>query len=216
MSPNLDPLALAVFVAGVSLLPFILMTTTSFLKIAIVLLITRNAIGVQQVPPGMALYGMAIVLTLYVMAPTFQDITERLNQPRSHASKNQVGMETLADAMEPLRAFMIKNTKEEQRDRFLEKARRFWPEAHARNATNKDFVVLVPAFMVSEIQAGFEMGFLIYIPFVVIDLLVSNLLLALGMQMLSPTTISLPIKLFIFVAIDGWGKLLDSLLNTYL
>jgi type III secretion protein R len=216
MVSNFDPITLALFVAGVAMLPFALMTMTCFLKISMVLLITRNAIGVQQVPPSMAMYGIALAMTVYVMAPTMQSMSDEINRTKAHAFANQTGLDNLQRIGEPLRVFMLKHAKEEQRDRFLEKAKRLWPEEQARNATSKDFVVLIPAFMVSEIQAGFEMGFLIYIPFVVIDLLVSNLLLALGMQMVSPMTISLPLKLFIFVTIDGWGKLLDALLNTYM
>jgi type III secretion protein R len=216
MINNVDPISLALFLAGLSLLPFVLITTTSFLKISMVLLITRNAIGVQQVPPSMAIYGIAMIMTFYVMAPTFQTMSERLNEQQSTSSAARRGLESFVKVAEPLREFMLKHAREEQRDRFLDKAKRLWPEEQARAATSKDFVVLVPAFMVSEIQAGFEMGFLIYIPFVVIDMIVSNLLLALGMQMVSPMTVSLPFKLFVFVVVDGWGRLLDALLNTYM
>jgi type III secretion protein R len=171
---------------------------------------------VQQVPANMAIYGIALIMTVFVMAPTFREMTDILAREQPHATESQGAMDNIGKAMEPLRTFMLKHARDDQRERFLEKAKRLWPEDQAANATANDFVVVVPAFMVSEMQAAFEMGFLMYIPFLVIDMIVSNILLALGMQMVSPMTVSLPLKLFIFVVIDGWGKLLDSILNTYL
>ena len=215
MSGHADPLSITLFLAALSLLPLLLITTTSFLKIAIVLMITRNAIGVQQVPPSMAIYAIAMMLTAYVMAPTLQTMAGTLSEVVSGKSR-EPWTESAARSVEPLRTFMLKRSKEQDRQVFLEKARKLWPAEQAAKATKDDFLVVVPAFMIAEIQAGFEMGFLIYIPFLVIDLLVSNLLLALGMQMVSPMTISLPLKLFLFVVADGWGKLLNAILDTYL
>ncbi len=215
MNPHADPLTVTLLLAALSLLPLVLITTTSFLKTVIVLMITRNAIGVQQVPPSMAVYAIAMMLTAYVMAPTLQAMTT----PASDLVNGKTSgpwTESAARVVEPLRQFMVKRTKEEDRAAFLEKAQKLWPPEQAAKATKEDFFVVVPAFMVSEIQAGFEMGFLVYIPFLVVDLIVSNLLLALGMQMMSPTTVSLPIKLFLFVIVDGWGKLLHAILDTYL
>lgn len=201
--------------AALSLLPLLLITTTAFLKTVIVLMITRNAIGVQQVPPSMAVYAIALMLSAYVMAPTLQAMTgpasEMINGKSSAAAT-----ESIARVVEPLRLFMVKRTKEDDRAAFREKAQKLWPPEQAAKATKEDFFIVVPAFMISEIQAGFEMGFLVYIPFLVIDLIVSNLLLALGMQMMSPTTVSLPLKLFLFVVVDGWGKLLHAILDTYI
>lgn len=215
MNGHADPLSTALFLAALSLLPMLLITTTAFLKTVIVLMITRNAIGVQQVPPSMAVYAIALMLTAYVMAPTLQAMTgpatEMLN-----GKTNAPPSESIARIVEPLRTFMVKRTKEEDRAAFLEKAQKLWPAEQAAKASKEDFFIVVPAFMISEIQAGFEMGFLIYIPFLVIDLIISNLLLALGMQMMSPTTVSLPMKLFLFVVVDGWGKLLNAILDTYI
>jgi type III secretion protein R len=215
LNNHTDPLTLSLLLAALSLLPLILITTTSFLKTVIVLLITRNAIGVQQVPPSMAIYAIALMLTAYVMAPTLQTMTgpvsEILNGKGSGSWAEAAGR-----TVEPLRLFMVKRTKTDDRMAFVEKARKLWPAEQASKASEDDFFIVVPAFMISEIQAGFEMGFLVYIPFLVVDLIVSNLLLALGMQMMSPTTISLPLKLFLFVAVDGWGKLLHAILDTYL
>lgn len=217
MLTQTDPFSIALFLAGLSLLPIILITTTSFLKTTIVLLIVRNALGVQQVPPGIAMYSIALMMTAYVMAPTLQQMTDALpSEAMSSASARYPMMPTLQKGLEPLRAFMLKHTKAEQRELFLEKAKKLWPEKMARQATAQDFLIVVPAFMISEMQAGFEMGFLVYVPFLVIDVLVSNVLMALGMQQLSPNTVTVPLKLFLFVIVDGWGKLLHSILNTYL
>jgi type III secretion protein R len=212
-----DPFSIALFLAGLSLLPIILITTTSFLKTTIVLLIVRNALGVQQVPPGIAMYSIALMMTAYVMAPTLQQMIDAVPvEAVSSPSARYPMMPTLQKGLEPLRAFMLKHTKAEQRELFLDKAKKLWPEKMARQATATDFLIVVPAFMISEMQAGFEMGFLVYVPFLVIDVLVSNVLMALGMQQLSPNTVTIPLKLFLFVIVDGWGKLLHSILNTYL
>jgi type III secretion protein R len=213
-----DPFSIALFLAGLSLLPVLLITATSFLKTSIVLLIVRNAIGVQQVPPGIAMYSIALMMTLYVMAPTFQEMIDAVpaEAMTAAATPRYPLLPTVQKGVEPLRKFMLNHAKADQRELFLEKAKKLWPEKMSRSATSKDFLVVMPAFMISEMQAGFEMGFLIYIPFLVIDVLVSNVLMALGMQMMSPTTVSVPLKLFLFVIVDGWGKLLHSVLDSYL
>lgn len=216
MSTQFDSLSITLFLAALSILPLVLVTTTAFLKVVIVLMITRNAIGVQQVPPSMAIYGIAMMLTAFVMAPTLQSVANAVTEASTRHASAATWQQTATKAVEPLRIFMHKYSKPEDREAFLEKARKLWPPEQAAKATSEDFFILVPAFMVSEIQAGFEMGFLIYIPFLVIDLIVSNLLLALGMQMTSPITISLPLKIFLFVVVDGWGKLLHAILDTYL
>lgn len=215
MSAQLDGLSVTLLLAALSVLPLLIVSTTAFLKIVIVLMITRNAIGVQQVPPSIAVYGIAMMMTAFVMAPTLQTVAGSIGQALQERPQQQ-WQQTATRTVEPLRQFMLKYSKPEDRDQFLDRARKLWPPEQAADAKSDDFFVLVPAFMISEIQAGFEMGFLIYIPFLVIDLIVSNLLLALGMQMVSPMTISLPLKLFLFVAVDGWGKLLRALLDSYL
>jgi type III secretion protein R len=210
-----DTLSITLFLAALSLLPMLLVTRTSFLKTVIVLMVTRNAIGVQQVPPSIAIYAIAMMMTAYIMAPTLQSVAGTMTEAMT-AKLREPWTETAARTVEPLRAFMLKRSKVDDREAFLEKARKLWPPEQAAKATRDDFLMVVPSFMISEIQAGFEMGFLIYIPFLVIDLIVSNLLLALGMQMVSPITISLPLKLFLFVIVDGWGKLLHAILDSYL
>ena len=188
---GLDPLVLAVFLAALSLMPMLLIVCTAFLKIVIVLMITRNAIGVQQVPPSMAINGIALAATLFIMAPVGYEIAESIK-----VSPRNIDPDVLTH--------------------LLENSKRLWPAQMAQEVQREDLILLIPAFVLSQLQAGFEIGFLIYIPFIVIDLIVSNLLLALGMQMVSPMTISLPLKLLLFVMVSGWSRLLDSLFLSYL
>lgn len=208
---GIDPVVLAIFLGALSLMPMLLVVCTAFLKIVIVLMITRNAIGVQQVPPGMAINGIALAATLFIMAPVGYEMAEIVKVSpldlTSVGALQQTGME----AIKPLRTFMLRNSDPDILTHLLENAMRMWPAQMAQEVQREDLILLAPAFVLSQLQAGFEIGFLIYIPFIVIDLIVSNLLLALGMQMVSPMTISLPLKLLLFVMVSGWSRLLDSL-----
>ncbi|AUZ44655.1 type III secretion system export apparatus subunit SctR [Pseudomonas orientalis] len=213
---GLDPLVLALFLATLTLMPMLLIICTSFLKIVIVLMITRNAIGVQQVPPSMAINGIALAASLFIMAPVGYQIAESLKTSPLDTSNVQTVLQTGAEAIKPLRAFMLRNLDPDVLTHLLENTQRLWPAQMAQEVRREDLILLIPAYVLSQLQAGFEIGFLIYIPFVVIDLIVSNLLLALGMQMVSPMTISLPLKLLLFVMVSGWSRLLDSLFLSYL
>ncbi|ONH54935.1 type III secretion protein R [Pseudomonas cedrina] len=213
---GVDPLILALFVGGLSLMPMLLIICTSFLKIVIVLMITRNAIGVQQVPPSMAVNGIALAATLFIMAPVGFEIAETVKAAPLDTSNVTLFLQTGSEAIQPLRAFMLRNVDPDVLTHLLENTARLWPAKMAQEVQREDLILLVPAFVLSQLQAGFEIGFLIYIPFIVIDLIVSNLLLALGMQMVSPMTISLPLKLLLFVMVSGWSRLLDSLFLSYL
>lgn len=216
MSGQYDVVSFAILLGMLSLVPLIVVTTTSFLKISLVLLVLRNAIGVQQVPPTLAIYGIALAMSVFVMAPTVQEIGNRAMLIDAKGGGKSGEMLTQArDAFEPLRTFMLKYSRPDQREQFLASAKKLWPKDVAKEAKSTDILVLVPAFVVSELQTGYEIGFLIYIPFVVIDLLVANLLMALGMQQVSPQTITIPLKLLLFVMIDGWGKLLNALAMSY-
>lgn len=216
-----DIVTLAIIIGLMSLIPLIVVSTTSFLKTSLVLLLVRNATGVQQAPPTMAIYGIALAITVFVMAPTFQKMADlALDSP--HAAQQIDNDDSLVPmlgkiktASEPMRAFMIKFSRPDQRAAFLDTAKRMWPVEFAERARDTDFLVLVPAFVVSELKTGYEIGFLIYIPFVVIDLLIANLLMALGMQQVSPQTLSVPLKLLLFVMADGWSKLLHGLALSY-
>ena len=213
---GVDPLLLALFLAGLSLMPMLLVVCTAFLNICIVVMITRNAIGVQQVPPSMALYGIALAATLFVMAPVGYEISQILKQSPVDLSSVQALQDSGLQAVKPLQAFMLRNTAPDVLTHLLDNTARMWPPEMAQQVSRDDLILLVPAFVLSQLQAGFEIGFLIYIPFIVIDLIVSNLLLALGMQMVSPMTISLPLKLLLFVLVSGWTRLLDSLFLSFL
>ncbi|MFL1490953.1 type III secretion system export apparatus subunit SctR [Pseudomonas antarctica] len=213
---GVDPVVLALFFAALSLLPMLLIICTAFLKIVIVLMITRNAIGVQQVPPSMAINGIALAATLFIMAPVGYQIAENLKGTPLDMSNVQTVQATGLVAIEPLRAFMKRNIDPDVLTHMHENSVRLWPPEMAQSTQRDDLILLIPSFVLSQLQAGFEIGFLIYIPFIVIDLIVSNLLLALGMQMVSPMTISLPLKLLLFVMVSGWSRLLDSLFLSYL
>ncbi|KAA8560465.1 Flagellar biosynthetic protein FliP [Pseudomonas extremaustralis] len=213
---GIDPLLLALFLGALSLMPMLLIVCTAFLKIVIVLMITRNAIGVQQVPPSMAINGIALAATMFIMAPVGYEIAEAVKVTPVDLSSVHAFEQTSVNAIQPLRAFMMRNTDADILTHLVENTARMWPAEMAQAARRDDLILLVPSYVLSQLQAGFEIGFLIYIPFIVIDLIVSNLLLALGMQMVSPMTISLPLKLLLFVLVSGWSRLLDSLFLSYL
>lgn len=213
---GIDPFLLALFIGGMSLVPLLLIICSAFLKIAIVLTIARNAIGVQQVPPSMAINGIALAATLFIMAPVGYEVAQTLKTSPLDLSSVQTMQETGLVAIQPLRTFMQRNTDPDVLTHLKENSARMWPPEMAQQVQREDLILLMPAFVLSQLQAGFEIGFLIYIPFIVIDLIVSNLLLALGMQMVSPMTISLPLKLLLFVLVSGWSRLLDSLFLSYL
>lgn len=211
------PIALVVALALVSLLPFVFMGVTAFVKISTVLQITRSAIGAQSVPSNTVVMALATALTIIAMAPVGQRIYDR-TQPllTGKTQDTTVLIEKGIEAVrEPMREFLKANASEKERNRFFVVAKEARPEAERAKIAPDDLTVLVPAFVVTELTEAFAIGFLIYLPFLVIDLVVANVLLALGMQMLSPTQVSLPFKLLLFVAIDGWGLLAQALVAGY-
>ncbi|GKW01822.1 type III secretion system export apparatus subunit SctR [Pectobacterium carotovorum] len=211
-----DPLMFALFLGALSLIPLMMIVCTCFLKIAIVLLITRNAIGVQQVPPNMALYGIALAATLFVMAPVFQDISKRVQEKPLDMTDIASLQASVSYGLEPLQTFMSRNVDPDILTHLHENSLQMWPASLSEKVNTQNLLLVIPAFVLSELQAGFKIGFLIYIPFIVIDLIVSNVLLALGMQMVAPMTLSLPLKLLLFVLVNGWTRLLDGLFYSYL
>lgn len=224
-TPGFDPISLAVALALLALLPLMAVMTTSFLKIAVVFSLVRNALGVQQVPPNMALYALSAILSVYVMGPVVMQVGQELRNVREQpaqvapggARPDQLGamFDAVARGAEPVRGFMLRNSRPEQRDFFVRTARHLWGQEQARDLREDDLIVLIPAFLVSELTVAFQIGFLLYLPFVIIDLIVSNILLAMGMMMVSPVTISMPLKLFLFVMIDGWTRLIQGLVLSY-
>lgn len=210
-----DPIALLLAFGLLATVPLLVSVTTCFLKVAVVMNLIRNALGVQQVPPNIVLYGLALILTVYVMAPVGDRIYQHVvEQPAATRSVEGL-VQALKKGAEPMRGFLEKNARIEHREFFLRTAKRLWSAELSADASTRDFLILMPAFVVSELTAAFQIGFLLYLPFVVIDLIVSNILLAMGMMMMSPVTISLPLKLFLFVAVDGWTRLVQGLVLTY-
>lgn len=210
-----SPSSALITVIVLALAPFVAVMVTSFTKIVVVLSLLRNALGTQQIPPNVVLNGLALILTIYVMYPVGQAMMEQLDG-RGSFTENVEDLLLAADATkEPLRDFMVKHSGDRERDFFLNTARRMVSPEQADTITRDDFMVIVPAFTVSELTAAFQIGFLIFLPFIVIDLVVANILMAMGMMMLSPTTISLPFKLLLFVLVEGWAKLAHGLVLSY-
>lgn len=192
-----------------TLAPAILIMMTSFTRIVIVLSFVRNALGFQQTPPNQVIIGLSLFLTLFVMAPTFNKINETALQPYL---KGQLTQETAyKNAMEPIREFMFKQTREKDLALFVGLAKAGRP----RNPGDVPTYVLIPAFIISEIKTAFEIGFVIYIPFLVIDMVVASTLMSMGMLMLPPVMISLPFKILLFVMVDGWNLVVGSLLKSF-
>jgi type III secretion protein R len=212
---SFDPVTLLLAFGLLTVVPTLVAVTTCFLKISVVMNLVRNALGVQQVPPNIVIYGLALILTVYVMAPVGNRIYQAFNE--EPAALRSVGgmVKVIRKGAEPMRGFLERHTKPEQREFFVRAAHRLWGPELAQDVTPTDFLVLMPAFIVSELTSAFQIGFLLYLPFVIIDLIVSNILLAMGMMMMSPVTVSLPLKLFLFVAVDGWTRLIEGLILTY-
>lgn len=209
-----QPLNVALVLALFGLVPVLVVLTTSFLKIAVVLMLLRNALGIQQAPPNIALYAITLILSMYIMAPTLMASMAIVQADQGSAASLGDLLRIFSDAAEPLRQFLVRNTAPHQTEFFWEMAQRKWPSGLAQSLTQEHFIVLIPAFVGSELIAAFQAGFLLYLPFVVIDLVVQAVLLSLGMMM-SPMTISLPIKLLLFVLVDGWTKLVGAMILSY-
>jgi type III secretion protein R len=227
---ELSPTWLLVVVCA-SLLPFLLLMMTCFVKVAVVLSILRSAIGGSQIPPASIITGLAMVLTVYVMAPTGERMYQALQSGGASVSTSPPASDVLrgtgfaavmdvADRVkEPLRDFLLKNA--DARERATFGALAIQMRAPAAKATDvlvsdRDFVVLAPAFVTSELRRAFEIGFLLFLPFLILDLVITNLLTALGIQSLNPTSVSLPFKLLLFVLIDGWHLVARGLIQSYL
>jgi len=211
-----DPLVLIVSLGLLSLAPFIAVMVTSYAKLVVVLSLVRNALGLQQVPPNMVVNGLALVLSLYIMAPLANQFTELTEAQVGNGQMRASGMiQALSKAREPLRAFLSKHANPREREFFVRSTERLWPADEVAKLKVDDLLILVPAFTVTELTSAFKIGFLIYLAFVVVDLVVANILVALGMMMFSPTVVSTPLKLMLFVMLDGWAKLIHNLILSY-
>jgi len=211
--PNLIEIILVV--ATIGLIPLAVVTLTGFMKISVVLFLIRNALGVQQTPPNLVLYGIALILSVYVTTPLIGDMYRQV-EGRNFNMENIEQVKELGDALRPpLQAHLMRFANVTERGFFVEATENIWsPEARA-DLHDDDLVVLIPAFVSSELTRAFEIGFLLYIPFLVVDLLVANVLMAMGMSMVSPTLISIPLKIFLFVSLSGWSRLMHGLILSY-
>ncbi len=218
------PLVLIIALAALGLVPFVLLMVTSFVKISVVLSIVRSAMGTQQIPPTQVITGLAIILTVYIMAPVGQEMYRAAEVNAFQSGEGVLSSKTVEQlfeagkrAKEPLRDFLLKKVTTKDRALFYGLAIKMRKTDEDRAAVgDRDFLVIVPAFVVSELKEAFQIGFLLFVPFIVIDMVVANILLALGMHMLSPTTISMPFKLLLFVMVDGWYLIAKGLVVGYL
>lgn len=214
----------AVLVA-MAILPYAVMLLTSFLKMVVVLALLRQALGVQNSPPNQVINGMAFLMSIYVMFPTGLAMYEagesfiNTQAPQSEAvfsTQNAEYIIGIAErTKEPLRDFLIKNSISKHRSYFYKLARKKFPPSFREQLKPTEFIVLIPSYITSQVKGAFEIGVLIYLPFFVIDLVTSNILLAMGMMMLSPLTIALPLKLLLLVMIDGWTLVVEGVVLSY-
>ncbi|QHI71964.1 flagellar type III secretion system pore protein FliP [Aminipila terrae] len=193
----------------IALLPSILIMMTSFTRIVIVLSLLRNALGLQQTPPNTVIVGIALFLSLFIMQPVITDINQNAYQP--YKSDLITQEQAINNASVPLKKFMLKQTKIESLNVFLN----FADLKRPKNLMDIPMHVVVPAFMTSELSRAFLMGFLLYIPFLVIDIIVSSVLMSMGMVMLPPSMISMPFKLLLFVVVNGWELLFSTLVSSF-
>ncbi len=191
-----------------SLIPLVFCCMTSFLRFVIVFSMLKTAMGTQSVPPSIVIIGLSMILTFFTMGPTFQKMYDMGNIPYQ---KTQNMVLALEEGSKPLKEFMMKQTRESDLEFFVQLSKHRQPET-------PDEITLwevAPAYIMSELKTAFEIGFVIFVPFIVLDLVIANILLALGMFMLSPTIISLPFKLLIFIAVDGWALIVQGLVTSY-
>ena len=212
-----DPLTLAALILAFGVAPFVAMMATSYTKLVIVFGLLRTALGLQQTPPNMVLNGIAIVLSIYIMAPVGMDIGDALRgKTFGQRGDSLADITTVIDAAKaPMKQFLQQHTQERERQFFLKSASSVWPRHRAEQLKADDLMVLVPSFTLSELTRAFQIGFVLYLVFVIVDLIVAVVLLALGMSMISPTTISLPFKLLLFVMLDGWTRIVHGLVLSY-
>ncbi len=216
MMTQFNPFFFIFAMAALGLAPFFLMMVTSYVKIIVVTSLVRNALGLQQVPPAMVMNGLALVLTVFIMAPVARDTADIISRHEFSEQISLEDVEVLAPAASmPIKNFLKKNIDPNVLQVFIDTAKNLWPTAHHEKIEEESLFILIPSFTISELTKAFEMGFLLFLPFIAIDLIISNVLLAMGMMMVSPMTISLPFKLLLFVTLNGWLKVSQGLLLSY-
>ncbi|MBS2939991.1 flagellar type III secretion system pore protein FliP [Nocardioides sp. J2M5] len=203
------PVTVILALSLLSLLPAILLTCTSFTKVLVVLGLTRNALGLQGIPPNQVLAGLALFLSLFIMAPVLGQMNDTGIQP--YLSGDKTATAAYTDGVQPLRDFMLDQTGDDELRLLTDVAGRDLP----KNRDEVSMATLVPAFVLSELKQAFIIGFIIFIPFLVIDIVISGALMALGMMMMPPVMVSLPFKLLLFVLVDGWGLVITSVVSSY-
>ena len=206
---NVPTLEVIFMLTLAALLPSIIIMMTSFTRTIIILSFTRNAMGVQHAPPNMVLVGVALFLTLYIMSPVIDRINEEAYQPYLRGEISQE--EALEQMAVPLKEFMLRNTEINTMETFI----RLSGTELRENPEDYPLTVVVPAFMTSELKTGFTAGFLIYLPFLLVDIIVSTTLMSMGMVMLPPAMISMPFKLLLFVTVDGWELMFSSIVSSF-
>jgi type III secretion protein R len=218
-----NPVVLIIVIGALALAPFGLIMLTSFVKIAVVLSILRNALGTQQVPPNQVITGISLILTVFIMSPVVEKMySEAGTIQNTEAIFSEVSVKTLFEASqrgkEPLRQFLIRYSDERHRVMFFNLAQQMAQKnGNDPNAiTAEEFRVIIPAFVTSQLTEAFQIGFILFVPFLIIDMVVANILQAMGMFMLSPTIISLPFKLLLFVLVNGWELLIKNLVLGYI
>mgnify|MGYP001466026848 CR=1 FL=1 len=204
-----ESISLLVAMSFISLIPFFLVTTTSFLRIVIIFSLLRMALATQQSPPNMALVGIAMFMTVYIMTPTFNEIMQTSVVPFQQQQITQ--KEAMELGVKPFKEFMLKFASENDLQLFLEFSKIQYTDSY----DEIPIFVIIPAFVLSELKTAFQIGFLMFIPFLVVDLIISNILLSLGMFMLSPAMISLPFKILLFVLTDGWNLVTRGILLSF-
>lgn len=209
------PVELIVILFLLSMLPLLVVVSTSFLKFAVVLSLLRTALGLQQIPPNMVIYGLAIILTIYTMAPVFVDISDAFSKNKIQITDKNLVSETEDLIMKPYTKFLKNNTNKREIGFFIAIGPRIWKQSLPDVLSPGSLAVLIPAFVLTQLTEAFKVGLLINLPFIAIDLIVSNLLLAMGMMMVSPVTISMPFKLLVFIMVGGWHLLVKQLLLSY-
>lgn len=212
-----DPVSLLLVLMAMGIVPFAAMVITSYSKIVIVLTLLRNALGVQQVPPSTVINGVAIILSCYIMAPIAMEAGDRIRniEPRPEYTASQQMLNATGAAYEPFRRFLQKHADEREKAFFVKSALAIWPKERAEKLSKDDLLVLAPAFLLTELTAAFKIGFLIYLAFTVVDLVIANVLLSMGLSQVTPTNVAIPFKLLLFVALDGWARLVHGLVLTY-
>ncbi|OPL12380.1 MAG: flagellar biosynthesis protein flip [delta proteobacterium ML8_D] len=198
-----------VLLTALALVPTMLIMTTSFTRIVIVFSFVRNALGTQQMPPNQILIGIALFLTIFIMSPVLEQINDEAIQPYLDNKINQE--EAFENAEEPLKGFMLKQTREKDLALFIDLSRSEKPQ----KTEDVSITVLIPAFIISELRIAFQIGFMIYVPFLMIDFIVASILMSMGMMMVPPVMISLPFKILLFVMVDGWYLLTNSIVRSF-